>query len=142
MVEVVAETVTSGLVTTQTLPASIALTTQYANGTGAGQIDLGAGALIDTRGRSAAGLNRRTHREPHGAGHGHLPACEQKQTSPRPADTKPTRLSAHGAMETLGEMHGDWSRSGTGPYTRAEEVTSNLQKSLAPTTTVKIIEVK
>lgn len=34
------QTVTSGLVTTQTLPASISLTTQYANGTGAGQINL------------------------------------------------------------------------------------------------------
>jgi len=34
------QTVTSGLITTQTLPASISLTTQYANGTGAGAIDL------------------------------------------------------------------------------------------------------
>lgn len=34
------QTNTSGLVTTQTLPASISLTTQYANGTGAGQINL------------------------------------------------------------------------------------------------------
>lgn len=34
------QTVTSGLVTTQTLPAAIALTTQYGNGTGAGQINL------------------------------------------------------------------------------------------------------
>lgn len=34
------QTVTSGLVTTQTLPASISLTTQYANGTGAGQVNL------------------------------------------------------------------------------------------------------
>lgn len=34
------QTVTSGLITTQTLPASISLTTQYTNGTGAGAIDL------------------------------------------------------------------------------------------------------
>ncbi len=34
------QTVTSGLINTQTLPASIAVTTQYSNGTGAGQIDL------------------------------------------------------------------------------------------------------
>lgn len=34
------QTVTSGLINTQTLPASIAVTTQYGNGTGAGQIDL------------------------------------------------------------------------------------------------------
>src|SRR3954463_12010134 len=32
--------VTSGLITSQTLPAAITLTTQYANGTGAGQVDL------------------------------------------------------------------------------------------------------
>lgn len=34
------QTNSSGLVTTQTLPASISLTTQYANGTGAGQVNL------------------------------------------------------------------------------------------------------
>jgi hypothetical protein len=34
------QTVSSGLITTQTLPASISLTTQYTNGTGAGAIDL------------------------------------------------------------------------------------------------------
>lgn len=34
------QTVTSGLITTQTLPASISLTTQYTNGTGAGAINL------------------------------------------------------------------------------------------------------
>ena len=34
------QTVTSGVVSSQTLPASIALTTQYTNGTGAGAIDL------------------------------------------------------------------------------------------------------
>jgi hypothetical protein len=34
------QTVTSGVVTTQTLPASISLTTQYSNGTGAGAINL------------------------------------------------------------------------------------------------------
>lgn len=34
------QTVTSGLVTAQTLPASIGLTTPYGNGTGAGQINL------------------------------------------------------------------------------------------------------
>lgn len=33
------ESVTSGVITTQTLPASIALTTQYKNGTGAGAVD-------------------------------------------------------------------------------------------------------
>jgi len=34
------QTVTSGLITTQTLPASVSLTTQYQNGTGAGQVNL------------------------------------------------------------------------------------------------------
>lgn len=34
------QTVTSGLIQTQTLPAGINLTTQYTNGTGAGQINL------------------------------------------------------------------------------------------------------
>lgn len=34
------QTVTSGLINTQTLPASISKTSQYSNGTGAGQIDL------------------------------------------------------------------------------------------------------
>jgi hypothetical protein len=34
------QTVTAGLIQTQTLPAGISLTTQYTNGTGAGAIDL------------------------------------------------------------------------------------------------------
>lgn len=34
------QTVTSGVITSQTIPASIALTTQYQNGTGAGAVDL------------------------------------------------------------------------------------------------------
>ena len=34
------QTVSSGVVTTQTIPASVSLTTQYANGTGAGKVDL------------------------------------------------------------------------------------------------------
>lgn len=34
------QVVSSGLVQSQTLPASISLTTQYTNGTGAGQVDL------------------------------------------------------------------------------------------------------
>lgn len=34
------QTISSGVITSQTIPASIALTTQYANGTGAGQVDL------------------------------------------------------------------------------------------------------
>jgi hypothetical protein len=34
------QTVSSGVITSQTIPASISLTTQYGNGTGAGQVDL------------------------------------------------------------------------------------------------------
>lgn len=34
------QTVTSGVITSQTIPASISLTTQYKNGTGAGSVDL------------------------------------------------------------------------------------------------------
>lgn len=34
------QTVTSGVITSQTIPAAISLTTQYSNGTGAGQVDL------------------------------------------------------------------------------------------------------
>src|SRR5690242_19683420 len=34
------QTITSGVITSQTIPASIALTTQYAGGTAAGKVDL------------------------------------------------------------------------------------------------------
>ena len=34
------QTVSTGVVTTQTIPASVSLTTQYANGTAAGKVDL------------------------------------------------------------------------------------------------------